>query len=206
MLDWFWSGLHAVNANAGAAQVLLAAVLVGITYWYARTTKRLAQTAQAQRRDGVMPLIVFDLVQVEHLGQAPRTEVVLVRGNASAAGFTVRYLNIGTGPALNVVLGLEGSQIEYRGEEPGRVETLATDDSRVRHYSAAALLPAMSQEESRQRHEELARTPVTGVIRATYEDVFQRTFRSEAALRRQAGDETGLTIRVGSLQFYRPDD
>ena len=49
--SWFEALVEALNKNSGAIQAVSTIVLVGITWWYARLTQRLARTAKEQLQE-----------------------------------------------------------------------------------------------------------------------------------------------------------
>ena len=79
IIDW-------LNTNSGAVQAIAIAVLVGVTWWYAKQTKKMAKEMERQRKEGRVPELT--------LWGVPHT--------VNELGASVNIQNCGRGPARNI--------------------------------------------------------------------------------------------------------
>ena len=81
-----------LNTNSGASQVVLAAVLVGTTIYYAFQTRKTVRVLEKQLETGVRPIIVVDHFHVAD--ESNKEGTYCIRSN---------LVNVGTGVAVNIV-------------------------------------------------------------------------------------------------------
>ncbi len=105
-----------LNHNSGAVQALTTMVLVAITIYsvlvtrsMARATVGMAKAGEQQRLDAVRPVVAFRLDAVDMKGQGQ----FRISGAPSTDRFLLELVNAGTGPALDLDVGVTDSPLRY---------------------------------------------------------------------------------------------
>lgn len=174
-----------------AAIAILTGVLVAVTAFYAWTTWRLVQSAEATRLDATLPVVSFQLSGGLD-GQW--------QGKEAAYEQQLDVLNIGAGPALSVayiwISGVTGS-ISVPSDAVG----IGAGKSTAAHLHITPTPKEFLDSLATEREDERALW-TAGVLVVTYVDVHRRSFHSAVSVDISSQDEgPGLTACLAEPSF-----
>lgn len=98
-----------VQAISAAGQVVLAAVLIVLTWWATRTAQRVADESREQAREASRPLVTF------RIPDSPHHSIDYIK---------VKMINDGAGPALNVAARVAEGPVRYSVSSEGMTTIL----------------------------------------------------------------------------------
>jgi hypothetical protein len=176
-----------LDAHAGAGQVILAAVLVGITWWYARSADRQTKAAEIARLTSLQPYVFPTNIYLHESAKAPKLRFSLH--------------NIGSGPAIGIrlfatsaVWPFQPSTTEFALDAHKTIGNLSLDSSGFRVSAARA--PSANQ---------------IG-LRVEYWDVFGRFWASTARIglegldvKLQEASLSGSQVHYASEEVFQID-
>lgn|GEM_PF-3890577 len=141
-------------AFSAGVQAAATIVLVGITAWYARLTKRMADEMEEQRLSGATPLVVLDVLDWETDGT-----------------ITIKAQNRGSGPAIGGEMSVDYPLLDY---DAGFFDLLDPGAATNMKILPQAFIPI-----DRMNFPNL-RSSARGTINLTYRDLYGRYWESPA--------------------------
>jgi len=181
------------------AQLVAAVVLVGVTWWYAREVGR-------QRRDGALPVIVFDSLDAATAAEIDNPMLV-PSATPTANVFKITIKNSGLGPALNLRVKVQGDGFTYAAPA-----TTAPYESRPAALPIGEKLSLifLAQGTPQQQGEGVMKARETGSVGTLvvrYVDAYRRSFVSRSSLEIQDSAQFPSpmpALRLGALELLGP--